>query len=750
MEMQSLTTSYAQPNARPHIFFTSTIMARCHLSKVLAFFAVSFAGANLVQAQEAKPAEGAKPKITFQEHVLPIFREHCNTCHSADQAKGGLALDTFAATMRGGAGGEVVFVGDLDSSRLWALVSHKESPKMPPEQDKIADAKLNLIKQWILEGALENSGSKVKQIKKPSMEIKVTGNSNKPTGPAAMPEGLLPEPAVITSKPGAITAMAASPWAPLVAISGQKQVLLYQSETFDLLGVLPFPEGTPQVLKFSRNGSLLLVGGGRHGQAGKVVLFDVKTGKRVTEIGDELDVVLAADVSNDHSLVALGGPRKMIRIYSVEDGSLVAESKKHTDWIYSIEFSPDGVLVASTDRAGGVLVWEAETGREFNNLLGHKAGVTDVSWRIDSNVLATCSEDGTIKIWEMENGREIKSWNAHDGQGVLSVEFAQNGTLVSTGRNKVTRAWKQDGTQIKSYDAFASMGTESAVSFDAKRVFAGDLNGDVRVWSLEEGKLLGTLLANPPTIAGLVDLEVANVAAQEKSLADAATAQKAANDRLAATQQAVNNANKAADDMKRLDGEKNKVAQTLAQAQAAAKKASDAIAPLDASVKRIQGDLAKLNQTVQAKTDAVKKLQAAKPDADKTPADKSAIEKAQKEVADATKAVQAKDQELKAAQGKLQAATAERDQATAAQAAAQKASEEWTKAFNAAKAGVKSKADLDKMIAARGDAEKNVGLANAALEAVKSQVTNTKSRLERAKQLKALQDKTRTAQASAK
>ncbi|MBL8828557.1 MAG: hypothetical protein JNM18_16355 [Planctomycetaceae bacterium] len=720
-------------------------MARCHLSKVLAFFAVSFAGAQLAQAQEAKPAEGAKPKITFQEHVLPIFREHCNTCHSADQAKGGLALDTFAATMRGGAGGEVVFVGDLDSSRLWALVSHKESPKMPPEQDKIADAKLNLIKQWILEGALENSGSKVKQIKKPSMEIKVTGSSNKPAGPPAMPEGMLPEPAVITSRPGAITAMAASPWAPLVAISGQKQVLLYQSETFDLLGVLPFPEGTPQVLKFSRNGSLLLVGGGRHGQAGKVVLFDVKTGKRVTEIGDELDVVLAADVSNDHSLVALGGPRKMIRIYSVEDGSLVAESKKHTDWIYSIEFSPDGVLVASTDRAGGVLVWEAETGREFNNLLGHKAGVTDVSWRIDSNVLATCSEDGTIKLWEMENGREIKSWSAHDGQGVLSVEFAQNGTLVSTGRNKVTRAWKQDANQIKSYEAFASMGTESAVSFDGKRVFAGDLNGEIRVWNLEDGKALGTLLANPPTIAGLVDLEVANVAAQEKSLADAATAQKAANDRLAAAQQAVNNANKAADDQKRLEGEKNKVAQTLTQAQAAAKKANDAVAPLDAAVKRVQQDLAKLNQTVQAKTEAAKKLQAAKPDADK-----QAVEKAQKEVADATKAVQAKDQELKAAQAKLQSAVAEREKATAAQAAAQKASEEWTKAFNAAKAGVKSKADLDKLIAARGEAEKNVGLANAALESVKSQVTNTKNRLERAKQLKALQDKTRTAQASVK
>lgn len=726
-------------------------MARCHLLTALFFAAGSFVGVNVSTAQEAKPAEGAaKPKITFAEHIQPIFREHCNTCHSADQAKGGLALDTFAATMRGGAGGEVVFVGDLDSSRLWALVSHKESPKMPPEQDKIAESKLNLIKQWILEGALENSGSKVKAIKKPSMEIKVTGGSNKPAGPPAMPEGLIPEPVVVTSRAGAITAMAASPWAPLVAISGQKQVLLYNTETFEILGVFPFPEGTPQVVKFSRNGSLLLVAGGRHGHSGKVVLFDVKTGKRVTEIGDELDVVLAADVNNDHSLVALGGPRKMVRIYSVADGSLVAESKKHTDWIYSMEFSPDGVLLASTDRAGGVLVWESETGREFNNLLGHKSGVTDVSWRIDSNVLATCSEDGTIKLWEMENGREIKSWNAHDGQGVLSVEFAQNGTLVSTGRNKVTRAWKQDGNQIKSYDAFTTMGTEAAVTFDGKRAIAGDLNGDVRVWNLEDGKLLSTLLANPPTIAGLVDLETANVAAQEKALADAANAQKAANDRLAATIAAINAANKAADDVKRLEGEKAKVTQAVTTVQAAVKKASDAIAPLEAAVKKLQQETQALAKAAADKAEALKKLQSAKPDAEKKPEDKAAIDKAGKDVEAAKKAAQAKEQETQAAQAKLKAAIAERDKANAELTAANKANADWTAAYNAAKAGVKAKADLDKMVAAKGDAEKSVATANAALETAKVLSTNTKNRLERAKQLKALQDKTRTAQASAK
>ena len=48
-------------------------------------------------------------------------------------------------------------------------------------------------------------------------------------------------------------------------------------------------------MKFSRNGQWLLAGGGRGGHSGKVVLWDVKTGKRVAEVGSEYDIVLAED-----------------------------------------------------------------------------------------------------------------------------------------------------------------------------------------------------------------------------------------------------------------------------------------------------------------------------------------------------------------------------------------------------------------------------------------------------------------------
>jgi hypothetical protein len=234
-----------------------------------------------IHAALAAAEEKAAAKVTFDEHVLPIMREHCASCHNVDQAKSDLAVTTYARLMQGGSSGSVVEPGDIDASRLWALVSHQESPEMPPKQPKLADAKLDVIRKWIEGGALENAGAKAMIKKKADLALASAGGAAKPEGPPPMPEGLFREPVLRSVRLGATTAVAASPWAPLVAVAGQKQILLYHSDTGELLGVLPFLEGVPHVLKFSRNGALLLAGGGQGAKSGKVAVFDVKTGRRI-------------------------------------------------------------------------------------------------------------------------------------------------------------------------------------------------------------------------------------------------------------------------------------------------------------------------------------------------------------------------------------------------------------------------------------------------------------------------------------
>ena len=255
------------------------------------------------------------------------------------------------------------------------LVTHKEEPKMPPNSPKIPDAEIDVIRKWIEGGALENSGSVAAAKAKPKFEFKLDPAAmGKPAGPPAMPENLSTEPFVPQAKPSAVVAMAASPWAPLVAVAGHKQVLLYRTTDHHLVGVLPFPEGTIYVLKFSRNGDLLLAGGGRGGQSGLAVAWDVKKGNaRLRGRQGVRRRPRRRHQPRPRPWSPSAGPSKVVRVYNTADGSLAYEMKKHTEWITAVEFSPDGVLLATGDRNNGLIVWEAQTGREFYDLRGHTA-----------------------------------------------------------------------------------------------------------------------------------------------------------------------------------------------------------------------------------------------------------------------------------------------------------------------------------------------------------------------------------------
>ncbi|MCC9605063.1 hypothetical protein LOC68_24840 [Blastopirellula sp. JC732] len=566
--------------------------------KKISTIAMLLLGAAPLAAQE-KPATA---KITYDDHVRAIFREHCFSCHNQGEAKGGLALDSFGKTMEGGSSGEVVVAQDIESSRLWDLVAHIDTPVMPPNQDKMPQAKLDLIKSWIEMGALENSGSVAKKSNKPSLNMAGPTTTGKPEGPAAMPEKVWRQPVVYTERAAAVSSIATSPWAPLAAIAGQKQISLYNTDTGELLGVLAYPEGIPYILRFSRNGELLLAGGGRGGHSGTVVLYEVRTGKRLMSLGDELDAVLAADINPSLTRVALGGPQKIVRIYSTADGSLLHEIKKHTDWVTALEYSPDGVLLASGDRSNGLFVWEADAAQEYLNLQGHKEAITAVSWRSDSNLLASASADRSVKLWEMNEGKTIKSFDAHGG-GTESVRFGQDGRLATAGRDKVAKVFSGDGNEQKKTPGFSDIALEAVLTYDGKRLIAGDWTGNVRMWDLEKMEEVAQLPPNPPTY----DLQItASQAAQAaaKAKADEAVAQLAAADKAVTDKKAQQTANTEtiarlqkeiadfAANTQKADGEKN--------AQIAAiKQNSDKQKSLDGAINKMDQELAQATQQLQ-------------------------------------------------------------------------------------------------------------------------------------------------------
>ena len=432
--------------------------------------------------------------LNYDDDVKPIFARRCFQCHNAGEMRAGLNLESYGGVLKGGGSGDIVIPGRPASSLLFKVISHEDGvPRMPLGGSKLPDPEITAIRDWIQLGLLENATSIPKGNAAPSLDYKPT-DLNRPSGDPAMPSSLAPVTAPEPAHPGPVTAIAASPWAPLVAVSGHERIYLYDLARRAPIGELPFPEGIPYVLRFSRDGATLLAAGGKGVQVGKVALFDVKTGRRIATIGQEMDIVLAADISPDGKLVALGGPNKLVKVFSVADGRQLYQIKRHTDWITAVEFSPDGARLATADRSGGILLWDAATGGTFGALSEHKDSVTSVSWRGDSQLLASGSEDGQIIVWNAGDGFPVATIaKAHQPKpapntygnlpgGVLSVQFAPDGRLVSVGRDSTVRIWSADGKPKGASPAASALLTKVAVSCDSNLAIAGDYLGNLLIW----------------------------------------------------------------------------------------------------------------------------------------------------------------------------------------------------------------------------------------------------------------------------
>ncbi|MDB5387868.1 MAG: repeat-containing protein [Planctomycetaceae bacterium] len=437
----------------------------------------------------------ADKPVTYDEQIRPILKQYCFKCHGEDQQKADLNLSAFRSVVKGGSAGKVVIAGRASASLLFQAITNEDAAaRMPPNNPPLPAEKIELIRAWIQDGLRESSGSKslgtARDLSfKPSAGVMV-----KPDGPPPMPVNL-PEIAVPpTVRPMPVISMAASPWAPLLAVSGYEHIRLIDLATQKPIGVLPFPEGEPQVLRFSRDGKVLMAAGGRPVQSGKVVLYDIQSGKQLAAIGDEIDAVLAADLSPDQKLVALGGSGRVVKVFSTEDGSLKYKISKHTDWITALAFSHDGKQLATADRAGGIHLWDANSGAILLSLAEHKQAVRTLSWRSDSQMLASGSEDGLLVWWNTSDGwPAISKGNAHPParkpgvygklpNGVLSAVFDPQGQLFSVGRDRLARLWDAGGNQVKTFDVSNAIPIQAAISFDGKLLIAGDSVGMLHYW----------------------------------------------------------------------------------------------------------------------------------------------------------------------------------------------------------------------------------------------------------------------------
>ena len=87
-------------------------------------------------------------QVDYDSQIQPIFNSKCTQCHGNSA---GLDLSSYENIMQGSNNGDVIIPYDYANSELWIRVN---SGQMPPGNNDLTYDQVNLIAQWIDEGAL--------------------------------------------------------------------------------------------------------------------------------------------------------------------------------------------------------------------------------------------------------------------------------------------------------------------------------------------------------------------------------------------------------------------------------------------------------------------------------------------------------------------------------------------------------------------------------------------------------------------
>jgi len=91
--------------------------------------------------------------VSYGADVSQIIQSRCINCHGGEKIEGELVMLSYEDLMKGGESGQVIVPGDAANSLLVQLITEMKMPKRGP---KLTPVQIQLITDWVNQGALNN------------------------------------------------------------------------------------------------------------------------------------------------------------------------------------------------------------------------------------------------------------------------------------------------------------------------------------------------------------------------------------------------------------------------------------------------------------------------------------------------------------------------------------------------------------------------------------------------------------------
>ena len=426
---------------------------------------------TLVSLPGSHTTYAADPPASNQafESAMQVLKKYCAGCHNADEAEGGLRLDSYTALLQGSKRGSVITPTRGDLSRLVRVVSGQSKPAMPPaDEPQPTAAEIALLTKWIDLGAKGPAGKyDPTRLITPRIEL---------TTPARAP----------------ISAVALSPDDAEVAVARYGAISLGPLQLSEPRRQLAGPRGNVNDLMYSADGNLLVAASGEPGLFGEARLWERQSGRELRVFQGHRDSIYACALNASGTLLATGGYDRQIKLWDVKSGENRFTLSGHNGAVFDLAFRPDGKVLASASADRTVKLWDVTSGKRLDTLKQATKELYTLAFAPDGRHLAAGGVDNRIRLWQVspsaqEGSNPLRySVFAHQA-AILRIAYAPHGkTLVSAGEDRTLKVWEMETLILKrQLEQQPDWVSALAVAHDNQTLLVGRLDGSVGKYALE-------------------------------------------------------------------------------------------------------------------------------------------------------------------------------------------------------------------------------------------------------------------------
>jgi U3 small nucleolar RNA-associated protein 15 len=245
----------------------------------------------------------------------------------------------------------------------------------------------------------------------------------------------------------------------------------------------------------------------------RVLVYAPKTGKVVKTVTRFKDTARCGEFRKDGKLMIAGSEDGLVQIFDVNSRAVLRTMKEHNQPVHVTHFSPHLPQVLSGSDDTTVKLWDVSTQACLATFNGHTDYVRAAAF-VSPHTMLSSSYDSTVRLWDARATESAVMTFRHGGAPVEDVAvFPSGGVAMSVG-GPILRVW--DLAMGRCVRALSNhQKTVTSIAFDGSRgrVLTGGLDSMVKVYDVEEWKVVHTMRYPSPILALAISPDDTHIAA---------------------------------------------------------------------------------------------------------------------------------------------------------------------------------------------------------------------------------------------